>query len=103
MLLSIRNALLPIQPYISNPPRVKPATPPPTTAPTARRLIGSVPESSQSEGETNEAHAAGTHEATLSDVETGSEADVESNTEHDSGAERESSASMASSWVDVQA
>jgi hypothetical protein len=105
ILLSIRNALIPIQPYIRDPPRSKPTSTQP--APAARKLIEAGPESSPSESGKSEASAHGHHEGPSSDIETGSEADVESNTEHDSGAEHDSgtesgTASMANSWVDVQ-
>jgi hypothetical protein len=93
VLIGIRNALLPILPFIRTPPvRARTRSPPAATQPVqARRMI----EAAESESSGASAPA--------SDVE----ADVESNGEQDSGPEHGSDgtasgvASMASSWVDV--
>jgi hypothetical protein len=100
ILISIRNALLPIQPHV---------LPPPITASTrhshpSRRLITAAPDSevslSDGEGETPSVQR---DEPVISDIETGSEADIESGAENDSGAEHGVDQNMETSWVKLNA
>jgi hypothetical protein len=103
ILLSIRNALLPIQPYVRTPSPTKSPSQP--TLATNRKLIEPSPEfditSSDSEKSLEGASVP------VSDVETGSEADVENNTEADSSPELDQpeleARGISSSWVDVNA
>ena len=114
ILISIRNAFLPIQPYIRPPAAASAAPPTPgaSTAAARKQITAAGDDSSPSETEAVNRAEQPRREEVVSDVETGSEADVESNTEHDSGAEHEGAghgglahdagmASMASSWVNL--
>jgi hypothetical protein len=94
IILSIRNALLPIRPYIRRPPSDHASTSQNAKPAVVRKFIEAAPDSEQSEGEGNvDAQASG------------SEADVESNTEHDpsteEGAPTSGHESMSSSWVSL--
>lgn len=120
ILIGIRNALLPIQPYIRPPvpasatarTRSGPSTPGSEALALRKQITAAADESSLSETESVSAREMEPPRRAeiVSDVETGSEADVESNTEHDSGAEgtgREGAEhatgmnSMTSSWVNL--